>query len=51
MEKEQQKIEIGKCVCSQYGNCKLDRMECPYSDCFADDVATSIMDKGYRKLI
>lgn len=50
MNKEQQKIEVGKCVCSLYGNCELDRIECPYSDCFADAVATEVIDKGYRKV-
>lgn len=50
-DKEQQKIEIGKCVCNNYGDCKLDRLECPYSDCFADAVATEVIEKGYRKRV
>ena len=40
-----QKVAIGQCLCEHYGHCELDRMECPYNDCLADQVATNVMGK------
>lgn len=45
--------EVGKCVCEHYGNCKSNY--CLFSDidkynCFANQVATKVMNKGFRQI-
>lgn len=45
--------EVGKCVCEHYGDCRLNC--CLFStidkdNCFANQVATKVMDKGFRQI-
>ena len=47
-----EKIELGQIFCGEYSeDCQVDRLQCPFGDCMAEEWAEKILSLGYHKTI